>query len=477
MKKHVAILTTALALTFGLTLSAGATETSGIQVQLDGKNLSFTDAIPQIKDQRTFLPFRAVFEAMGAKVDNQGDVITAAKDGRTVTMTLGSSQATVTENGVSTSLSMDVAPYVDNATWRTYVPVRFAAQAMGCAVGWDQDDSTVILVDTGKLLAEAKVGKSYTWLKKFTDYSAKYQEGIWDCSLNYDGSMTTQGLPMAIGGYTDATIDGSTKVEMDMNMTVDMTDFLAAMQEAQASALTAEEKAMLETLATDGIDMTILGDLEKGQLYMNMNMGGELTAATGMDPNTWYAMDLNAMYQQAGLNLNMDQLIGMVKADYSNYILNMMEAGLQAADVNDVNAYPGMVEMAQELAALFADDRFTKNGNDYVCSYRTDEANASLELTLTLNTSNGAVVGYAFEMGMYTPADVAAGVPATSMEMTARLDAKDQMTAHVSTEMGSMAAMEMTMTGSYAKGTTAPRTQPPAGATVVPYESLTAMPE
>lgn len=41
---------------------------TGISVQLDGRNLSFPDAAPEARDGRTFLPVRTVFEAMGAEV-------------------------------------------------------------------------------------------------------------------------------------------------------------------------------------------------------------------------------------------------------------------------------------------------------------------------------------------------------------------------------------------------------------------------
>lgn len=117
------------ALALGLCLAlvvcgALAEEAPGIHVQLDGQELAFTDAAPQVKDQRTFLPFRAVFEAMGAQVDYEGSVITAVRDGKTLTMTLDQAAATVTEDGKTTTITMDVAPYVDNTTWRTYVPVR-----------------------------------------------------------------------------------------------------------------------------------------------------------------------------------------------------------------------------------------------------------------------------------------------------------------------------------------------------------------
>lgn len=90
---------------------------SGIAVQLNGEALTFTDAVPVAQDGRTFLPFRAVFEAMGAEVSNEGNTITAVRDGKTLTMTIGSTEATLTEGGASSAITMDVAPYVDSTTW------------------------------------------------------------------------------------------------------------------------------------------------------------------------------------------------------------------------------------------------------------------------------------------------------------------------------------------------------------------------
>ena len=127
---------------------------TAISVQLDGRNLSFPDAAPEARDGRTFLPVRTVFEAMGAEVSYSpaAQTITAFRDGTTVTMALGGTTATVERSGVTTHIPMDAAPYAhDN---RTYVPVRFAAQAFGCAVGWDAGDRTVILSFGGSLGAQ-----------------------------------------------------------------------------------------------------------------------------------------------------------------------------------------------------------------------------------------------------------------------------------------------------------------------------------
>ena len=88
------------------------------------------DAAPFAQDNRTFVPFRALGEALGAKVDYDQDAktVTYKLGSSEIVMTLGSKDYTV--NGVKKT--MDVAPFAkDN---RTYVPVRFVGEGLGFTV-------------------------------------------------------------------------------------------------------------------------------------------------------------------------------------------------------------------------------------------------------------------------------------------------------------------------------------------------------
>ena len=81
MKQKLLALGSALALTASLAGPAMAAEAdAGISVQLDGQNVAFTDVKPEAHSGRTFLPFRAVFEAMGAQVDYKADTQTILAD-------------------------------------------------------------------------------------------------------------------------------------------------------------------------------------------------------------------------------------------------------------------------------------------------------------------------------------------------------------------------------------------------------------
>ena len=109
-----------------------------ITVKLDGAKILF-DVSPRIINERTMVPLRAIFEALGATVEwNQEEkTVVSEKDDTTVIATIG--QNVMKVNGEKKY--MDIAPVVIDD--RTLVPVRFIAEAFGCDVDWDQDSLTV----------------------------------------------------------------------------------------------------------------------------------------------------------------------------------------------------------------------------------------------------------------------------------------------------------------------------------------------
>lgn len=92
--------------------------------------VTIPDAAPYIANDRTYVPFRALGEALGAKVvwDNDARTVTYTLGDTEIVMTIG--DTTYTINGVEKS--MDVAPEITGD--RTYVPVRFVAEGLGFKV-------------------------------------------------------------------------------------------------------------------------------------------------------------------------------------------------------------------------------------------------------------------------------------------------------------------------------------------------------
>lgn len=111
-----------------------------IKVTVNGEYVAF-DQPPIIENDRTLVPFRAIFEKLGAKVewDNNTRTVTAVKDGTTITLKIG--EKAININGENKEL--DAASQIVND--RTLVPVRAISEALGCKVEWDGETKTVII--------------------------------------------------------------------------------------------------------------------------------------------------------------------------------------------------------------------------------------------------------------------------------------------------------------------------------------------
>ncbi len=135
MKKIIsAILLVAMILSLGIVFASDA-ET---EIFIDGTKLE-CDVAPIIENGRTLVPMRAIFEALGANVywDDETKTVTAVAGGTVVILQIGNELAFVN----SDSHTLDVPAQIVND--RTLVPARFASEALGAAVEWDETNRCV----------------------------------------------------------------------------------------------------------------------------------------------------------------------------------------------------------------------------------------------------------------------------------------------------------------------------------------------
>ncbi|RTE06479.1 hypothetical protein EJQ19_22880 [Paenibacillus whitsoniae] len=106
-----------------------------IHVFFEGKELSFPDAQPILKDGSTLVPFRKLFEALGFSVkwvDSERKAV-GTKEGLTIELTINSNIAKVNDTGVEL-----VAPaQIINGS--TMVPLRFVAENSGYEVSYEKE--------------------------------------------------------------------------------------------------------------------------------------------------------------------------------------------------------------------------------------------------------------------------------------------------------------------------------------------------
>ncbi|WP_127505910.1 stalk domain-containing protein [Paenibacillus humicus] len=95
----------------------------------------------KIVNGSTFIPLRGVFKKLNSEVkwNNDKQEVTIVRESITVKLTIGSKTAYV--NGKAITLS--TAPFINNSS--TYVPLRFASEAIGADVKWDQSNYIAII--------------------------------------------------------------------------------------------------------------------------------------------------------------------------------------------------------------------------------------------------------------------------------------------------------------------------------------------
>ncbi|MDO4540827.1 MAG: copper amine oxidase N-terminal domain-containing protein [Syntrophomonadaceae bacterium] len=120
--------------------ASSAPVSEAIPVYINGVKLT-TDQDAYIKNNRTMVPMRAIFEALGAEV--QWNQIPRSVNGTKgeATVLLYIDQTTAYINGQAVTL--DAAAEIVPATARTMVPLRFVGEALGCTMNWDEQARTV----------------------------------------------------------------------------------------------------------------------------------------------------------------------------------------------------------------------------------------------------------------------------------------------------------------------------------------------
>lgn len=161
--------------TITLCLSMGTVSmqaSNDIKVLLDGQEISF-DVPPQIINDRTMVPMRAIFEALGYEVTwNENTQFITAYSSETDIMigmqvgsnwlfvgtytdfnNSGSSPDYVTNN----AKTLDVPPQIIDG--RTLVPVRAISESSNCDVQWNPQNKTVIISSKNTSSNKIKLGE------------------------------------------------------------------------------------------------------------------------------------------------------------------------------------------------------------------------------------------------------------------------------------------------------------------------------
>ena len=376
-----------------------------LSVQLNGAYVHFADAQPEKVNGRVMVPFRAIAEVLGAEVDYNAGAITAKKNGETLSFALGGRQLTVTDSAGKTvkTVQLDTAPYKKGG--RTYVPVRFFAEAFGLTVQWDQDMQTAVLYDRAALVSD--IDSKFTVLNKWIKAQPSTENARTLRTVATIGAVYT--AFDTIDGNKDYKVDVKTEIlangqAIEATVTVDLRVLASYfLGDSQADdVLTAAQAALLRS-ALSNVKLELLCSADSGDLYLKCPAVAKILAMDKTDD-----ADLKALSNGAWLHINWaDSTFGALFSEnlkilknntftsVGESIVTSNESAVTAYELGWEDFYRIIKNDVNSLNDLLGDKKFTASGSRYTAKLdkQNDDYGKNMTGSYTLNTADGSFSG------------------------------------------------------------------------------------
>ena len=411
-----------------------------VEIQLDGANMQFKSGVRPYFDNtanRTFVPFRDLFEAMGATVEYDAGtrMITAVRGDTTVQFSQDGTDIKLTKGTVVSTVVSDVTPITRED--RVMVPVRFVCQALGANVGWDQANQTVVVIDTPTVIED--IMKDFTIIQKLNAITPDYSKGSIKVDITADGKITTDGINIPFTMVME-TLANETHTDSKVTTTADLSalDDLDELEELEGFTIT-------DGKFSTSFDMLV----DMGTLTYHY-LSADINRLMGLADGTWIKLSLTDLLALAGEEMPID--LNLIDATTSD--ADALELMLNQVPLTSTEDYAELVAMMAIVKAAIGDQAFKTNGNVLTAEYKIDSL--TLVTTITLD-SNGNAVSY----------KVAVAIKDETVDMTFEIaGTSDTLTVKMLIDAGD-AAVEFNLAAKMTPSDAAPRTAPPAGAVII----------
>ena len=424
----------------------------GVGVMWMGEYVQFPDAQPAMVKNRTMVPVRALMECAGATVDYQDDTVLLKTGDAEISFRPGETDVTLVKDGETSTLQMDVAPYISQR--RTYVPLRFFSEALGYDVLWDPDYKTAVILDPVAVID--RLNRDFQTVNSLFTAQTLPTAQVRQCDATFNGKLTVFD---SINGNKTADLTGSASVlfsdkAIDAHYDYDMGQVLDLLMTLIPAAAEMSPEDLAELAMLRRMEMDMIYDLAENKGYMHFPA---LTANLPDVPADAWLMtpgaDMGQTVQLLPHGLSIGALLYASELEYGG-----------------VNSYADMLEAADELAQVFGDARFTAvaGGKELNMDLNTLGADLAEELgreglkacslKLRVNADGSAVlnVDVSLDGGLF-------GATCALEMYTSARGTSMKLSCHVRN------LMELTITGesTMRDSTKSPRTAPPAGATII----------
>jgi len=385
--------------------------TPGItNVMVDGEFISFSNAVPEITGGVAFVPARPFFKALGAEMeyDPLTRTITAELGDGSLELVIGSDKMIINADGEESAETI-AAPFIKRNT--AYIPIRAVADAFGYEVFWDKDYSSVVLIDTARLIEE--IDKDFAVLNSLLDMPLR--------QLESGGGTIRTVLDAVITMTLFDSLDGDKTAKMGANITIlsdgsnfsltghiDIAQLLSMIFYNDPYVYDEEDILEIEELISmlSDISAEIIYNHDEGVIYIKSPLLDQLLP--DFPAGAWLSVSgVDSFMEDIGL----DSILGLETGDGLGGLLGGTSAGeIIAASVemyryyHQIFLYSAIIDEAESFGAIFGDDKFTQNGGDYSITVTLDDlADAAsdvysslyyytmYDLKLNIRTSGGEI--------------------------------------------------------------------------------------
>ena len=459
-----------------------------INVMWNGKCIQFTDAAPEIANNRTMVPIRAIMEDMGAEVTYENRTVTCILNGATVTFPVGGTSATVEKDGETETVTLDSPSYLKNN--RAYVPVRFISEASGYDVFWDNAARTAVIVD--REAAVAALDENLTILNEMM----QKQYAQYDFNKAYEIDYTLDGTVAVIDF-----LNGNKNYDFDADMTVlwkgadyeingslqlgDVIDALMDVGEIYADEIPAELLPLLKDL---DFSMILSGEgCWISAPVLTYVLAQEYPQLSGkdvwLDMGKALGMDMSQLMEMSAALMTEDATLGSLLYDSSVMSMEMLGGMDQVSYLN----FPATLGFTKTmLDALLGDDTFTRSGTSYKWTMDLASLYAAMEIPVTEEElaggdfsmemtirSNGSV-DYDLTLSLNDYNIVSGGYTDDALVTFTLSGTSGALSGNMDLQLQIKNVADAKLTAKYTGRTTVktPAAQPPAGSEILDLSSL-----
>ena len=358
---------------------------SVIGVMFNGEFIELNDRPVNI-DGRVKLPFRELLENIGATVDYDETTakVSAERKGIKIEFFLNSDKIYINNNGAQSELQMDTS--IDIINDRTFVPVRFMAEAFELSVGWDEFFNTVVITDVDEYIN--------TINENCSNYM-KLSEMQYALNENYLSNMK---LSFSLN-EEDSSISEKSERKADITS-------VSQKYKDRTEVQTTLDFSYLSKVPEDNVNLSNVQFniiLDKDKLYLSTNLASVLKeaipnnsmialAASMLTPDVWLTGTLDELFTELfGMDKAQAELISAMLTQSQSF--NKLFASLYTAGANENSVMYALsaANQADTMKNMFGNDKFklTENADgSYSFDYKFTNEDLA-DYMLSIMTSSG----------------------------------------------------------------------------------------